>query len=291
MGGSIIDRITEYIKDILMGWVLTSLEDLFGDLNSKVGMISGTVSQSPGAWNPAIYNMIKNLSDTVVVPIAGMIITGVLCYELISMVIDRNNLHDISSWFLFKYLFKACIAVLLVTHTTDIVMGIFDIGGHVTAAAGGLISGSTGINIGPTIFSMYASQLSGMDIGELFGLGIQLFIVSFLLQIMAVLIIVVIFGRMIEIYIYISIAPLPMATLANREWGSVGTNYIKGLISLAFQGFFIMICVGIYSVLISSVTVTSDLKAALWSVTGYSVLLIFSLFKVGSVSKAIFGAH
>ncbi|MCR5626609.1 MAG: hypothetical protein K6F99_04770, partial [Lachnospiraceae bacterium] len=222
---------------------------------------------------------------------AGMIITGVLCYELISMVVDKNNLHDIDSWFLFRYLFKACIAVILVSHTTDIVMGIFDIGGHVTAAAGGLIYGSATVNIGPTLLSMYSGQLSTMDIGELSGLGIQLFIASFMLQIMSILIIVIIFGRMIEIYIYISIAPLPMATLTNREWGSIGTNYIKGLAALAFQGFFIMICVGIYSVLISSVTVSTDLNAALWSVMGYSLLLIFSLFKVGSVSKAVFGAH
>ena len=289
--GAITDRISEYIRDILMGWVLTSLESLFGDLNSKVGLISGAVSQSPSVWNPTIFSMVRNVSDTVIVPIAGMAITAVLCYELISAVIDRNNMHEIESWFIFKYLFKACIAVFLLTHTVDIVMGIFEIGGEVTARAGGLIGASTSIEIGPTLMSMYSNQMATMTIGELFGLGIQIFIASFLLQIMAVLIIVVIYGRMVEIYVYVSIAPLPFATLTNREWGNIGTNYVRGLAALAFQGFFIMICVGIYAALVSSVTVSADLNAALWSVIGYSVLLIFSLFKVGSVSKSLFGAH
>ncbi len=289
--GAIADRISEYIRDILTGWVLASLESLFGDLNNKVGLITGTVAQSPQTWNPTIFNMIRNVSDTVIVPIAGMAITGVLCYELISVVIDRNNMHDIESWFIFKYLFKACIAVFLLTHTVDIVMGIFEIGSHVTASAGGFIDGSTTINIGPTLVSMYSTQMATMTLGELFGLGIQIFIASFLLQIMAVLIIVVIYGRMVEIYIYVSVAPLPFATLGNREWGGIGTNYVKGLIALAFQGFFIMICVGIYAALVSAVTVSGDLNGALWSVIGYSVLLIFSLFKVGNVSRAIFGAH
>lgn len=289
--GAITDRISEYIRDILLGWVLTSLESLFGDMNAKVGLISGTVSQSPAAWNPAIFGMIRNISDTVVVPIAGMIITAVLCYELISAVIDRNNMHEIESWFIFKYLFKACIAVFFLTHTVDIVMGIFEIGSAVATRAGGFIGGSTAITIGPTLISMYSAQMATMTLGELFGLGIQIFIASFLFQIMAVLIIVVIYGRMIEAYIYISVAPLPFATIGNKEWGSIGTNYVRGLAALAFQGFFIMICVGIYAALVSGVTVSGDLNAALWSVMGYSLLLIFSLFKVGSVSKAIFGAH
>ncbi|MCR4907544.1 MAG: hypothetical protein K5985_01860 [Lachnospiraceae bacterium] len=289
--GTITERISEYIRDILTGWVLSSLESLFGDLNNKVGMITGTVSQSPETWNPAIFNMIRNVSDTVIVPIAGMAITGVLCYELISVVIDKNNMHEIESWFIFRYLFKACIAVFLLTHTVDIVMGIFEIGSTVTARAGGFIGGSTNINIGPTLVSMYSTQMAAMTLGELFGLGIQIFIASFLLQIMAVLIIVVIYGRLIEIYIYVSIAPLSFATLANREWGNIGINYVQGLLALSFQGFFMMICVGIYAALVSNVTVSGDLNGALWSVIGYSVLLIFSLFKVGSVSKAIFGAH
>ena len=289
--GAITDRISEFIRDILIGWVLTSLEDLFGDLNNKVGLISGAVSQSPSVWNPTIFNMVRNVSDTVIVPIAGMAITAVLCYELISAVIDRNNMHEIESWFIFKYLFKACIAVFLLTHTVDIVMGIFEIGSEVTARAGGLIGESTSIDIGPTLLSMYTTQMAAMTLGELFGLGIQVFIASFLLQIMAVLIIVVIYGRMIEIYIYVSVAPLPFATLGNREWGNIGTNYVRGLAALAFQGFFIMVCVGIYAALVSGVTVSADLNAALWSVIGYSVLLVFSLFKVGSVSRSIFGAH
>ena len=267
---TIVEKITELIKEMLQGWVMSNLEGMFTDVNTKVGTIAGEVSQTPSAWNAGIFNMIKNLSDTVIIPIAGIIITYVLCYELITMVIDKNNMHEFDTSLFFRYLFKACIAVMLLSKTSDIVMAIFDVGGHMVSEAASAITGSTSLDVGATIQSMFSSQLSTMEIGELIGLGIETMFCSFCMKIMSVLITVILYGRMIEIYLYVSVAPMPFATLVNREWGSIGSNYIKGCIALAFQGFFIMVCVAIYAVLVNAVTVASNLHSALWQVMAYA---------------------
>ena len=289
--GSIIDKITEFIKEMLQGWVLTNLETMFTDVNEKVGTIAGEVSKTPSTWNSSIFNMIQSLSDNVIVPIAGMIISFVLVYELITMVIDKNNMHDFDTSLFFRFLLKACIAVSLLSQTFDIVMAVFDVGSHVVTQAAGVISGSTSLDVQTTLVNMFNSQLESMGIGELIGLGMETMIVSLGMKIMSVLITVILYGRMIEIYLYVSVAPIPAATVTNREWGSVGTNYLKGLIALAFQGFFIMVCVAIYAVLVASVAVADNLHTALWSVAAYTVILCFSLFKTGSLSKSIFNAH
>lgn len=289
--GSIIDKITEFIKEMLQGWVLTNLETMFTDVNEKVGTIAGEVSKTPSTWNSSIFNMIQSLSDNVIVPIAGMIISFVLVYELITMVIDKNNMHDFDTSLFFRFLLKACIAVSLLSQTFDIVMAVFDVGNHVVMQAAGVISGSTSLDVQTTLITMFNSQLENMGIGELIGLGMETMIVSLGMKIMSVLITVILYGRMIEIYLYVSVAPIPAATVTNREWGSVGTNYLKGLIALAFQGFFIMVCVAIYAVLVASVAVADNLHTALWSVAAYTVILCFSLFKTGSLSKSIFNAH
>ncbi|MCR5322273.1 MAG: hypothetical protein K6E85_03245 [Lachnospiraceae bacterium] len=289
--GAILDKITEFIRDALRGWVMSNLNGMFTDVNEKVGTIAGEVSQTPSTWNANIFTMVQTLSDTVVIPIAGLIITYVLCYELITMVIDKNNMHEFDTSLFFRYLFKACIAVLLLSNTSNIVMAVFDVGGEMVASASGTITASTSLDIGPTIQSMYGAYLIGMDIGDLISLGIETMFCTFCMKIMSVLITVILYGRMIEIYLYVSVAPVPFATLSNKEWGSIGTNYIKGILALAFQGFFIMVCIAIYAVLVNTLTVASDLRSALWRVMGYTVVLCFSLFKTGSLSKSIWGAH
>ena len=289
--GGIIQKITDFIKDMLRGWVLSNLNTMFTDVNDKVGTIAGEVSRTPSAWNAGIFNMVRTLSENVIIPIAGMVISFVLIYELITMVIDRNNMHDFDTGLFFRFLFKACIAVMLLSKTFDIVMAVFDVGSHIVAEASAAISGSTSLNVQATLVSMFNSQIDTMEIGELIGLGLETMIVSLGMKIMSVLITVILYGRMIEIYLYVSVAPIPAATVTNREWGGVGTNYLKGLIALAFQGFFIMVCVAIYAVLVSGVAVASDLHSALWSVGAYTVILCFSLFKTGSISKSIFHAH
>lgn len=285
--GGIIDKITEFIKELLQGWVLTNLETMFTDVNDKVGTIAGEVSKTPSTWNSGIFDMIKTLSDNVMIPIAGMIISFVLVYELISMVIDKNNLHDFNTAIFIRFFMKACIAVMLLSKTFDIVMAVFDVGSHIVNSAAAAISGETSIDVSSTLQTMFNEQFSEMSIGELLGLGMETMIVSLCMKIMSVLITVILYGRMIEIYLYVSVAPVPCATVTNREWGTIGTNYFKGLCALAFQGFFMMVCVAIYAVLVAGVAVADNLHTALWSVAAYTVILCFSLFKTGSLSKSI----
>ncbi|MBO5485290.1 MAG: hypothetical protein J5979_08805 [Lachnospiraceae bacterium] len=289
--GGIIDKITDFIKEMLQGWVLSNLSTMFGDVNDKVGTIAGEVSKTPSTWNAGIFSMVQTLSENVIVPIAGMIISFVLIYELITMVIDKNNMHDFDTGLFFRFLFKACIAVMLLSKTFDIVMAVFDVGSHVVTEAAAQISGSTSLDVEATLTTMFNNQIGNMGIGELIGLGMETMIISLCMKIMSVLITVILYGRMIEIYLYVSVSPIPAATVTNREWGSVGTNYLKGLIALAFQGFFIMVCVAIYAVLVAGVSVAGNLHSALWSVAAYTVILCFSLFKTGSLSKSIFNAH
>ncbi len=287
----IVDKITEFIKEMLQGWVLTNLETMFTDVNDKVGTIATEVGQSPSTWNASIFNMIKTLSDNVMIPIAGMIISFVLVYELISMIIDKNNMHEFDTSVFIRFFMKACIAVMLLSKTFDIVLAVFDVGTHIVTEAGALITGSTSLDVTTTLQTMFNNQLSTMSIGELIGLGMETMIVSLCMKIMSVLITVILYGRMVEIYLYISVAPVPCATVSNREWGSIGTNYFKGLCALAFQGFFIMVCVGIYAVLVNAVSVTGNLHSALWSVMAYTVVLCFSLFKTGNLAKSIWNSH
>lgn len=287
----IVDKITEFIKEMLQGWVLTNLETMFTDVNDKVGTIATEVGKSPSTWNSSIFTMIKTLSDNVMIPIAGMIISFVLVYELISMIIDKNNMHEFDTSVFIRFFMKACIAVMLLSKTFDIVLAVFDVGSHIVTEAGAVITGSTSLDVTSTLQSMFNSQLSTMSIGELVGLGMETMIVSLCMKIMSVLITVVLYGRMVEIYLYISVAPVPCATVSNREWGSIGTNYFKGLCALAFQGFFIMVCVGIYAVLVNSVSVAGNLHSALWSVMAYTVILCFSLFKTGNLAKSIWNSH
>lgn len=287
----IVDKITEFIKEMLQGWVLTNLETMFTDVNDKVGTIATEVGKSPSTWNSSIFNMIKTLSDNVMIPIAGMIISFVLVYELISMIIDKNNMHEFDTSVFIRFLMKACIAVMLLSKTFDIVLAVFDVGTHIVSQAGAAITGSTTLDVTSTLQSMFNSELSTMTIGQLIGLGMETMIVSLCMKIMSVLITVVLYGRMVEIYLYISVAPIPCATVSNREWGTIGTNYFKGLCALAFQGFFIMVCVGIYAVLVNSVSVSGDLHSALWGVMAYTVVLCFSLFKTGNLAKSIWNSH
>ena len=248
--GGITEKITEFIKDLLTGWITSNLDTMFTDVNTKVETIATEVGKTPQNWNSGIFSMIKNLSDNVIVPIAGMIITFVLCYELISMIMEKNNMHDTDTFMFFKYIFKMWVAVYLVTHTFDIAMAIFDVANHVVSNAGGMITGSASIDVTEALKTLLETQIEDMGIGELLGLGLETMLVSLCLKIISVLITVILYGRMIEIYLYVSVAPIPFSTFTNREWGSIGNNYVKALLALGFQGFFMMVCVAIYAVLV-----------------------------------------
>lgn len=288
--GKIGELITEAINDLLEGSIISNLTNMYSDVNEKVGTIATEVGKTPQGWNSSIFSMIKSLSETVIVPIAGIIITYVLCYELITLVTERNNMHDFETFVFFKWFFKAFIAIYLVTHTFDITMAVFDLGQHVVSNAAGSIGGSTHIDVDAAFMNMLG-DLNTMGTGELLRLYFETLIISLCLNIMSVCITIILYGRMIEIYCTISVAPIPIATMTNREWGQIGNNYLKGLIALAFQGFLMMVCVGIYAVLVSSMVLVSNIHSALWSVVAYTALLCFSLFKTGSLSKSLFGAH
>ena len=285
----IIDAIEEWIRDLLISMSTSNLTTLFDDVNTKVGTIATEVGRTPQQWNGGIFNMVRSLSENVMVPIAGIIITFVLCYELITAITDKNNMHDIDTFLFFKFFFKAGVAVYLLSRTFDITMAVFDVAQTVVNRAGGIISGNTNIDITSTIAAMQ-TQMQTMELGGLVQLALETMIISLCLKIMSILITVILYGRMIEIYLTVSVAPVPFATMTNREWGNIGTNYFKSLFALGFQGFFMMVCVAIYAVLVNSMTVAADIHAALFSIAAYTVILCFSLMKTGSLSKSIFGA-
>mgnify|MGYP001091780191 CR=1 FL=1 len=301
---SILDAINEWIKEILIGAINGNLSTMFGDVNEKVGTIAAEVGQTPQGWNANIFSMIQTLSENVIVPIAGLVITYVLCYELISMVTEKNNMHDVDTSMFFKWVFKAFVAVYLVTHTFDITMAVFDMAQHVVSGAAGVIGGSTEIDVaGATpskqrgnidvtaALSSMQDGLDAMEIPELLLLVMETSLVSLCMKIMSVLITVILYGRMIEIYLYCSVSPIPFATMTNREWGQIGNNYLKSLFAIGFQGFLIMICVGIYAVLVNNMIIADNLHSAIFSLAAYTVILCFSLFKSGALAKSIFSAH
>ena len=269
----------------------TRLSDLFVQLNNNVAGVTIEVSQTPSTWNGSVFSIVQTLSETVIVPIAAVIITYVLCYELISMLIDRNNMHDFDTALFLKYIFKAGIAVFLLSKTSDIVMAMFDLGSQMTLNAGAAIYHEAGIpDIASDVIAIHA-RLDAMTTGELWSFVFETMFAKLIINIMSILITVIMYGRMIEIYLYVSCAPIPFATLGNKEWGTIGTNYIKSIFALALQGFFIMVCVGIYAALVSGLVVAEDLSAAIWQLMAHTVVLCFSLFKTGSLAKAIMNAR
>ena len=284
------DKITEWLKGLLVGGIVSNLSGLFDSINTRVADVASTVGKTPQAWNGSIFSMIKSLSENVVVPIAGIILTFVMCLELIQLLIDRNNMHDFETFIFFKWIFKTFAAVLIVTNTWNIVMGVFDVAQHVVSQAAGVIIGETALDVSTLLGDMEA-KLMEMEIGPLFGLWFQSSLMGIIAWVLSICIFIIVYGRMIEIYMVTSVAPIPMATMVNREWGQMGQNYLRSLFALGFQAFLIMVCVGIYAVLVQNISVGSDVSAALWTCIGYTVLLCFTLFKSSSVAKSIFNAH
>ena len=268
---------------------MDNLTNTFSSVNDQVGQIATEVGKTPSNYLPAVFNMVKNLSETVIMPVAGILLTFIACYELIQLIISYNNLASFETWFIWKWIFKTFVAVELITHTFDITMAVFDVSQRVVQQAGGLIQGSTAIDAS-TLASMQTT-LEAMELGPLLAIFLQSFIVQFLMYVLAAIIFVIINGRMIEIYLMVSLAPIPFATFGNREQSMMGQNYVRSLFALGFQGFLIMVCVGIYAVLIQSVAFSTDIIASLWKVMGYTVLLAFTLFKTGALAKSILHAH
>ena len=286
----LLEELETWFRSVLMDFINANLLGLFTDVNAKTATIATEVGKTPQAWNQGIFSMVQSLSQNVIVPIAGLIISFVLCYELISMVTERNNMHDIDTWIFFKWIFKSFIAVFLVSNTFNITMAVFDIGQRLVNEAGNLIGNDTEIDALGVIHDL-GSQMQDMDIGDLMQLSVETMLISMCMKIISVLITVVMYGRMIEIYLYTSIAPIPFATFINREWGQVGNNDIRGLMALGFQGFFIMVIVGIYCVMVQNIQISQDIHQALFRIAAITVVLCVALFKTGSISKSVFNAH
>lgn len=286
---SLLEQLTEYLKGILVSGIMDNLTSTFNNLNSKLGEVTSNLAQSPADFQPSVFNLIKTLSENVIMPIAGIILTFIACYELIQLVIAHNNLANFETWIFFKWVFKTFVAVELITHTFDITMAIFDVAQHVISQSGGIIADSTTVDASD--LANMQTTLEGMDLGPLFAIFLQTFVVQFLFNILAMIIYVIVVGRMIEIYLYVSMAPIPFATFGNKEQSMVGQNYLRSLFALGFQGFLIMVCVGIYAVMIRDVVFSSDIMGSLWNALGFTILLGFTLFKTGSVAKSILHAH
>jgi hypothetical protein len=285
----ILEQITNWLKEILVSGVMDNLSGMFDSVNQQVGDIAVQVGTTPANFSPGVFAMIRNVSETVIIPIAGLILTFIACYELIQMIIDHNNLANFETWIFFKWIFKTFVAVMLITNTFNITMAIFDVAQHVINASGSLISGDTAIDA--STLEALEETLMEMDLGPLLGLYLQSFIVQITMSILSVLIFVIVYGRMIEIYLMTSLAPIPLSTFGNKEQSQTGQNYLRSLFALGFQGFLIMICVGIYAVLINEMALSDDVIMAIWGIMGYTVLLCFTLFKTGTLAKSIFHAH
>ena len=285
----IIDAIVEWLKGLLVDGIMGNLDGLFDNVNQSVGEIATQVGTTPADWNAGVFSMIRQISETAILPIAGVILTFVMTYELIQMLIDRNNLHDVDTWMFFKWVFKTFVAVIILTNTFNIVLAVFDVSQHVIQQSAGIIQNGTEITT--DVMDSLRTELEAMELGPLFGLWLQSFLIQLTMIALNIVIFVIVYGRMIEIYLLTSLAPIPFATVPNRETGHMGQNYFRSLFAVGFQGLLILVCVAIYAVLIQSIATDGDPIGAIWGCVGYTVLLCFTLFKTGSLAKSIFGCH
>ena len=286
---SILEQITDWLKSMIISGIMGNLSGMFDSVNQQVGQIAGDVGTTPANFSPAVFSMIRNISESVILPIAGMVLTFIACYELIQMLIEHNNLANFETWTFFKWVFKTFLAVTLISNTFNITMAVFDVAQQVISRSGGLISGSTSVS-DATLTAMQAT-LEGMDLGPLLGLYLQTFVVQVTMLALSAIIFVIVYGRMVEIYLMVSLAPIPFATFGNHEQSHTGQNYLRSLFALGFQGFLIMICVGIYAVLIQNLSFSDNIISSIWGFLGYTILLAFTLFKTGSLAKSVFAAH
>ena len=266
----IFDKIKEFFQKLLLEGIQANLNSMFIDINDQVGSIAKDVGKTPMGWNSDVFSFIKNINDNVIIPIAGLIITSVLCIELINMVMQRNNMHDTDTFEFFKYIIKMWVAVWLASHAFTFSMAVFDVAQHLVNQAAGVINTSATVS-SDQIVSM-VDGLKSKELGELVMILLETSLVKVAIQVMSIIIMLVVYGRMFEIYVYCSVSAIPFATMGNKEWGQIGTNYIKGLFAIGLQGLFLMICLGIYSVLVKTIKIT-DIHASIFMVLGYAILL------------------
>lgn len=286
--GSLFEKIADWLKEGLIEAITGQYTSIFQSVNSQVSDVASQVGRTPQAWNSGVFSMIQNLSESVVVPIAGMILTFVLVYELIQMILEKNNMHEFDTFNIYKWIFKTFVAAYLLTNCFTITMAVFDVAQHVVSQSAGIINGNLDVTAS---LADLQTQLEAIGVWELIGLWLETNIINLCMWILSIVIFVIVYGRMIEIYLTVSLAPIPFSTMANREWGAMGQNYLRSLFALGFQGFLILVCIAIYAVLVQSIPASGSIHGAIWGTAGYTVLLAFALFKTGSLSKSVFNAH
>ena len=284
----IFDKIEEFFQDLLLGGIQANLESMFIDINDKVGEIATDIGQTPMGWNSEVFTFIKSINDNVIIPIAGLIITAVLCIELINMVMQKNNMHVTDTFEFFKYMIKMWIAVWLVSNAFTFSMAVFDVAQNLVSQAAGVINTSASIS-GDEIVQM-VEGLRDKGLGELVMILFETSIIKIAIQAISLVVMLVVYGRMFEIYIYCSVSAIPFATMGNRDWGQIGTNYIRGLFAIGLQGLFLIICLGIYAVLVKTISIT-DIHASTFMILGYALLLGLMMLKSGTLAKSILNAH
>lgn len=284
----IFDKIEEFFKELLLGGIQANLESMFLDINDKVGAVATDVGKTPMGWNGDVFAFIKSINDSVIIPIAGLIITAVLCIELINMVMQKNNMHDTDTFEFFKYIIKMWIAVWLVSHAFEFSMAVFDVAQHMVNKAAGVINTSATVS-GDQIVAMM-DTLKEKGLGELVMILFETSLIKVAIEVISIVIMLVVYGRMFEVYVYSSVSAIPFATMGNKEWGQIGTNYIKGLFALGLQGLFLMVCLGIYAVLVKTIKIT-DIHTSTMTILGYAVLLGLMMLKSGTLAKSVLNAH
>ncbi len=285
----LLEQISAWAKELLIDGIMNNLDGLFDYVNEEVGAIATEVGTTPAEFSPGIFSMIQNISETVIMPIAGIILTFICTWELIQLLIDHNNMANVEVSMIMKWIFKTTIAVMLITNCFTITMAVFDVAQYVISASGSIITADTAVTL--DMMDTLRTTLEGMELGYLLDLYAESFVLSFSMEILSIAVTVIVYGRMIEIYLMVSLAPIPFATFGNREQSQIGQNYLRSLFALGFQGFLILVCVGIYAVIVQSITLSEDIFTSLWYVVAYTVLLVFSLFKTGSLAKSILSAH
>jgi len=284
----IFDAIEDFFRELLVGGIRANLEAMFLDINDKVSSVATDVGQTPMGWNGDVFSFIKRINDSVIIPLAGLIITAVLCIELIHMVMNKNSLHDTDTFEFFKYIIKMFIAVYLVSHAFEFSMAVFDVAQRMVSQATGVINTSASIS-GNQIVAMVES-IKDKGLGELVMILIETSLIKIAIQAVSLIITLIVYGRMFEIYVYCSVSAIPFATMGNKEWGQIGTNYIRGLFALGLQGLFLLVCLGIYAVLVKTINVT-DIHRSTFAVLGYALLLGLMMFKSGTLAKSVMNAH
>jgi hypothetical protein len=292
--GKLWKSLIDLLKGLIIEGIQSNLTNVFQEFDEQAELVNAFASATPDSFNHAAFTFIQTVTQTVIVPIAGIVITYVLVYELVSMVMERNNMHEFDTFFLFRYLGKAAIAVMVVSHTSEIVNAIFEVGGYLASQATTLITGSTRLNADYQVLAMLdTTAMEDMPLFELLGNLIETFIIMWAVRLMAFVVAIITLGRFMEIYLYMSVAPVPFSMFANKEWGNVGMNYLRGLFALALQGLLIVLCVGIYSALIQALVGKSysDFSTICFCNCMYTAALTFALIKTGSLSKQIMSSH